>query len=210
MQQGGASSDERVAREPFDDPCQSIPVLPCCHGNNKEGRYQKHTDKRLAETDICKNHRQQSDRLCTLSTCNISDELLLVWVWSLHPFGQDAKKWCLMKRENQKLHISSITATWRYMLLTGKEANPPPYSGRGRGWRTVPGGLLCRVGDACEQGHLHRRQSACHFCSGTCRHQGDRRRRGQNGTADSLSEAAAIKAATSQARSQPPQICTKI
>lgn len=37
LQQGGASNDEQVAREPFDDPCQSIPVLPCCHGNNKEG-----------------------------------------------------------------------------------------------------------------------------------------------------------------------------
>lgn len=37
LQRGGASNDEQVAREPFDDLCQSIPVLPCCHGNNKEG-----------------------------------------------------------------------------------------------------------------------------------------------------------------------------
>lgn len=73
--------------------------------------------------------------------------------------------------------------------------------GRGRGWRAVPGGLVCRAGDGCEQGHLHGRQSACHFCSGTCRHQGDRRQRGQDSTADSLSEAAAIKPATSHARS---------
>lgn len=27
----------------------------------QRGRYQKPTDKRLAETDICKNHRQQVD-----------------------------------------------------------------------------------------------------------------------------------------------------
>lgn len=73
--------------------------------------------------------------------------------------------------------------------------------GKGQGWRAVPGGLVCRAGDGCEQGHLHGRQSACHFCSGTCRHQGDRRQRGQDSTADSLSEAAAIKPTTSHARS---------
>lgn len=33
----GPGNNERVAREPFDDPCQSMLVLPGCHGNNKEG-----------------------------------------------------------------------------------------------------------------------------------------------------------------------------
>lgn len=73
--------------------------------------------------------------------------------------------------------------------------------GKGQGWRAVPGGLVRRVADGCEQGHLHGRQSACHFRSGTCRHQRDRRQRGQDRAADSLSEAAAIKP-----RNQPRQI----
>lgn len=68
-------------------------------------------------------------------------------------------------------------------------------SSKGQGWRAVPGGLVCRVGDGCEQGHLHGRQSACHFCSRTCCHQGDRRQCGQDSAADSLSEAAVIKLA---------------
>lgn len=75
-------------------------------------------------------------------------------------------------------------------------------SGKGAGLaRAVPRGLVRRVGDGCEQGHLRGRQSACHFCSGTCRHQGDRRQRGQDSGADSLSVAAAIKPTTSHARS---------
>lgn len=134
MQQGGASSDEQVAREPFDDPCQSIPVLPCCHGNNKEGRYQKHTGKRLAGADICRNHRQQSGRLCTPSACNISDEMWLAWVWSLHLhlFGQDDEMRGVVKGEYQKLHTSSITANRRCVFLTGEQIklcspHPTPY-----------------------------------------------------------------------------------
>lgn len=134
----------------------------------------------------------------------------------LHLFWQDAEIW----RKNIKSYISILSVQslqlGRCVILTGDQikllllswthicrATPAARGGlgKGQGWRAVPGGLVCRVGDGCEQGHLHGRQSACHFCSGTCRHQGDRRQRGQDSTADSLSEAAAIKPTTSHARS---------
>lgn len=93
---------------------------------------------------------------------------------------------------------------WAHIRTASISSGEDGAQGRGTGLAgAVPDGLVCRVGDACEQGHLHGRQSACHFSSGTRRRQVDRRQCGQDGTAESLSEAAAIKAATRQARSEP-------
>lgn len=114
-------------------------------------------------------------------------------------------------RRNIKSYISTLSLqledVWFWLVTRSRThicgAAPAARGGLGKGWgwRAVPGGLVCRVGDGCEQGHLHGRQSACHFCSGTCCHQGDRRQRGQDSTADSLSEAAVIKPTTSHAKS---------
>lgn len=125
----------------------------------------------------------------------------LTWCYNLNMGNADIKFHSQRYLILTKLQLPVFS--WRHICRI-----TPAEKGRawkGQGWCAVPGGLVCRVGDGCEQGHLRGRQTACHFCLGTCRHQGDRRQCGQDSATDLLSETAAIKPATSYTRSPTTQ-----